>query len=70
MDTIGSCSVQHENYKQKIVGAELLSDEIIDAEEDIQQAQIGAFPEDYNTLKNCKPISPKSLVAQAFTTNR
>ena len=46
---------------KKIAGAELLPEEINDAEEDIiRQAQFKAFPEEYNALKNRKPISPKS----------
>lgn len=45
----------------KIVGAELLPEEILDAEEDIiRQAQFEAFPEEYKALKNSKPITPKS----------
>ena len=46
---------------KKIGSAELLPEEIIDAEEDmIRQAQFETFPEEYNALKNYKPIPPRN----------
>ena len=46
---------------ERIVGTELLPQEIIDAEEDvIRQAQLEAFPDEYKALKNNKPIPQKS----------